>query len=275
MKGILKIRLLQPCFFMSIIILICVLFISWFFESYFAEIMFFMDYDAPDLKGVSPLEVKQSLLQDILTWERYIDASMRYVVNFLPIFAILPTIPFLKEVRSYFILGANRFINYRKELMKAIAFYSIRGGIGISIAFVIYFSIGNLFVIPSIDDIGGFASIFPKDFYSQHPYLFFVFMALTIYFVIGFVFAFMACGLILFTEKELFILVIPLAGYFISNYLGYAFNLLPFKISESICAFNTLYSTSEIFIPVIPLLIIDVILLYFGIRKKRGAIDVS
>ena len=38
--------------FISGIVLLLILFVSWFFESYFAEVMFFMDYDAPDFEDV-------------------------------------------------------------------------------------------------------------------------------------------------------------------------------------------------------------------------------
>ena len=62
-------------------------------ESYFAEVMFFMDYDAPDLVK----NAKEIMLHDILTWERYIDSAMRYVVNFFPAFAVFPALPFLQE----------------------------------------------------------------------------------------------------------------------------------------------------------------------------------
>lgn len=271
MKTINKIRFNQPYFYISIGILFLILSISWFFESYFAEVMFFIDYNAPDLIGIA--DAKNELLESVLTWERFIDASMRYVVNIFPLFAILPVIPFGFERQSYFIFGAARFKNYTRELYCTILKYSIWGGICISAGFFIYFSVASLFMKPSINDIGGFSAIFPPDFYSNHPYLFFVFLSLTIYFAVGVVFAGMACVISLYTDKEFYMLCIPILVYIGDSYLGYSINFLPFKISESVCAFNTLYSTGQIFIPLLPLAIGDVLLAIFGVQKRRKAVD--
>ena len=73
MKEIYKFRIKEKRMFISGIVLLLILFVSWFFESYFAEVMFFMDYDAPDLVK----NAKEIMLHDILTWERYIDSAMR------------------------------------------------------------------------------------------------------------------------------------------------------------------------------------------------------
>ena len=76
MKKIDKIRIKEKHMFISQAVLLAVLAISWFFESYFAEILF-MDYGAEDLIA----NARSILLQSIMTWERYIDSAMRYVVN--------------------------------------------------------------------------------------------------------------------------------------------------------------------------------------------------
>lgn len=272
MKKITKIRLHNSYFYLSAAVLFLALSITWFFESNFAEIMFFMDYNAPDLAPPAT-EAKIAFLDSILTWEMFIDSSMRYVVNFFPVFAVLPVIPFSFERKSHFVFGANRFQHYSKELLKSILGYAIQGGLCVSIVFIIYFTIGSPFMIATLSDIGGFASALPRGFYSLHPYLFFIFMASTIYFAIGFSFALMACGISLFTDKEYFILAIPLMIYVGVCFLGYGFDFLPFKISESVCAFNTMYSTGEIFVPVIPLILIDTVLVIFGVKKRRNIID--
>lgn len=271
MKTINKIRISQPCFFISMGMLLLVLGVSWFFESYFAEVMFFMDYNAPDLVGIA--DAKSILLKSVLTWERFIDASMRYVVNIFPLFAVLPVIPFCFERKIYFIFGAARFHNYGRELYCAILKYSIWGGICISVGFSIYFSAASLFMVPSVNDIGGFSSIFPTDFYSNHPYLFFLFLSVSIYFAVGVVFSGMACAIALYTDKEFYMLTLPILVYIGDSYLGYTIDFLPFKISESVCAFNTLYTTGQIFIPLLPLAIIDILLIVFGVRNRRKAVD--
>ena len=98
-------------------------------------------------------------------------------------------------------------------------------------------------------------------------------MTWTVYFSFGIVFGLLACGLSFIFEKEIYIFIAALFFYIGETYMGYIFNLLPLKISESVVAFNTLYSTGEIFIPIITLFIIDVILITYEMKKQRGFID--
>ena len=272
MKTIKRIRIKNPYFLCSLIALLLCLGISWFFESTFAEIVFFMDYDAPDLVDLPKDEIRKIMLDGIMCWEIYIDSAMRYLVDLFPLFAIIPTIPFLREYKSYFIFGTARFKNHNKSVLHAIFIYALQGGLCISVAFVIYFSIGSFFMVPTIENISGFAAIFPQGFYMEHPYLFFVFMSTTIYFLIGFVFAGLACALALWTKKEFLIIILPLVIYILDSYLGSIFRLQIFQLSSSVIAFNTVYSTFETFIPLIPFAIFGFSLIIVGLRRRRKGI---
>ena len=105
-----KLRLKNKLFFVSILSLLMILLFTWFIESGACEIIFFMDYNAPDLAGTKS-EIQRSFLSSIFVWERYIDSSMKYVMNIFPIFAIIPILPLYDEINSYFIFGAHRFKN--------------------------------------------------------------------------------------------------------------------------------------------------------------------
>lgn len=269
MKKIYKFRIKEKRTIISAVVLLLILFVSWFFESYYAEVMFFMDYSAPDLVD----HAKEIMLHDILTWERYIDSAMRYVVNFFPVFAVFPALPFLQERKSYFVMGANRFGKYQGECMKSIIVYSVKSGVTLGGAFTIFFVIGSFFMHPSVHNIGGFASAFSDDFYMQHPLLFFLFMAWTVYFLFGVAFGLLTCGLSFIFEKEIYIFIATLLLYLGESYMGYMFDFLPLKISESVSAFNTLYSTGEIFIPVITLFMVSIIIVIGGLKKQRSFID--
>ena len=268
MKKIDKIRIKEKHMFISQAVLLAVLAISWFFESYFAEILF-MDYGAEDLIA----NARSILLQSIMTWERYIDSAMRYVVNFLPVFAVFPALPFLQERKSYFVCGENRYKHYRKDLIKSMLYYSVKGGAAIAVTFTAFFLIGDFFMYPSISNIGGFASVFPDQFYVNHPCLFFLFMTWTDYFLFGFAYGWMACGFALVFDKEIYVLMITLLIYLGESYMGYILDFLPFKISESVCAFNTLYTTGEIFVPILTLFGFDMILMMAGLKRRRKLID--
>lgn len=267
MKTITKYRLFNPYVLLTIFTLFASLLISWAFESEFINILFFMDYHAEDLIG-NPSEIRRAFLWQIATWEVYIDTAMSYLVHFMPIFASLPILAFSKELQSYFDHGRTRFSSLTKEKWKGVLSYSFIAGLSISLAFTLFFLIGSFYMIPSIENIGGFASIFPNNFYNDYPLLFFLFMTWTAYFGFGFSFGFLACGIAIWTEKNYYILLIPMLYYFIANYISAMFfGLLPLHVSAVIVAFNTLYGTSETFVPLFPILALGILLVASGIKK--------
>lgn len=271
MQKVTKYRLFNKYNLISIITLLIVLFLCWLQFSSFIEILT-MDYNAPDLSGTKS-EIMTLLLSQIFTWERFIDSSMYYTVFIFPIFALLPIIAFHNEKKLYFQQGFNRFKNYNKSIIKTILTYSVISGLTISLGFITYFTIGSFFMTRSLEDIGGYASILPDGFYSNHPYLFFVFMAITIYFVIGFVFGLFGCGISMLVENKYLIIVIPLIAYILDAYIIGGLGFVDLQIFRSVCSFNTILSTFESFIPIIPFLVISIILIVIGIVKNRKIIN--
>lgn len=272
MKKINIYRICNPYFFISFFALLLCLGISWFFESTFAEIMFFMDYNAPDLTELTKTEYQKIFLDSIMHWEIYIDSAFRYIVYIFPLFAVVPTIPFLRERKSYFVFGAGRFKSYNKTLIQAILVYTLEGGLCICLAFIIYFTIGSFFMTPALDNISDFASIFPEGFYSKFPYIFFIFMSMTIYFLIGCVFAGLSCAIALYTRKEFYVLFIPILIYMLEYYTYSLFRLHLFHIPSSVIAYNSSYSTLETFIPLIPLAALDFLLVWIFLKRRRREI---
>lgn len=271
MKSICKYRILNKYNLIGFISMLMILWVSWAFVSHFIEILT-MDLYAPDL-GVNSSEeageVRYDLIISILTWERYIDSAMNYMVYIFPLFSLMTVLPLCDEMRGYYSYPA-RFNGYKKALIKGVLHHSFIGGCLISLVFIVFFSVGAIFMIPQIDDIGGYASIFPNGFYKDHPYLFFVFMSVTIYFAIGFVFAMLGGGIAVVTCKKHDVIIIPMLLYLIDAYLiGGMFGLYKYQIFGSVCAFNTIYSTFETFIPLIPFLMIDFVFIVFGIRSRK------
>lgn len=275
MKTITRYRLLNKYNIVSFLSMLLILWISWAFVSHFIEILT-MDYSAPDLGIASKEEASEARYQfiiGILSWERYIDSSMNYMVYIFPLFSLMTIIPFCDELQGFYSYP-TRFKNYNTALIKGILFHSLIGGIVISSVFIVFFSVGKIFMLPEIDNIGGYASIFPDNFYKDHSYLFFIFMSVTIYFAIGFVFALLGCGVAIATRKKHDVIIIPMLLYLCDAYvLGGIFGLYKYQIFGSVCAFNTIYTTFETFIPLIPFLIISVITIIFGminINRIRG-----
>lgn len=271
MKRITKFRMFNKYNVISFIVMLIVLWISWAFVSCFIEILT-MDYSAPDL-GITSVEEKNDVryrfIISILTWERYIDSAMNYMVYLFPIFSLITVIPFCDELKGYYSYP-QRFGNYKKALIKGILHHSFIGGALISLVFIVFFSIGAIFMIPQIENIGGYASIFPDEFYSKHPYLFFVFMSITIYFSIGFTFGLLGCSIALATRKKHDVIIIPMILYLCDAYiLGGMLGLYKYQIFGSVCAFNTTYSTIETFIPLIPFIIISLIIIGYNFKSSK------
>lgn len=247
------------------IVLIAGLSISWLFASYFLEILT-MDYNAPDLVGTKR-EIMGNFIEQISTWENLVDSSMFYLINFIPALFILPTLGLFSEKRSLYVLGRHRYPSFKKSIYKDVLQYVLLSTATVIVSFLIFYSIGGIFVYRSIDDIGGFSSILPDTFYMEHPYLFFVFMVFTIYLSLAFVFSLLSCALILLTDREYKVILLVLAIYFLYGKIGIYTESAWFDIFASFTAFNTLYSTIETFIPLINLFIISLILLVIGVNK--------
>ena len=232
-----------------------------------------MDYFAPDLAISTKEEADEARYQfiiGILTWENYIDSAMNYTVYIFPLFSLIPVLSFCDELTGYYAYP-YRFKNHKLSLVFAVLYRSIISALIPVLGFVIFFSIGNIFMIPSIEDIGGYSSILPDNFYHLHPYLFFLFMTFTIYFSIFFVFAMLGCGVALWTKKKHDVIIIPMLLYLCDAYIvGGAFGAYKYQIFGSVCAFNTIYSTAETFIPLIPFLIISLFLVIYGIFVRKS-----
>ena len=274
MKVISKYRFFNKYNVVSFTSMLLILWISWAFASYFIEIIT-MDYYAEDL-AISTKEeadsAKYQFIIGILTWERYIDSAMRYTVYIFPLFSLITVLPFCDELNGYYSYPA-RFKNYGKNLAYGIISHSFIGGLVISAVFSVFFSVGAVFMVPQIQNIGGFASVFPDGFYHRHPYLFFIFMSFTIYFAIGFVFSLLGCSIALITRKKHYVIIVPMLLYLGDSYiLGGILGLYKYQIFGCVCAFNTVYSTFENFIPLLPFFIISIFIILIYIFKQRNAV---
>jgi len=272
MKSIYEIRVFNRYTLISCITLFLVLAISWFFVSHFAEIIF-MDYsfsdDGTPLTEAQQIDAKSTYLSQILSWEMLVDSSMFYLINFIAIFFALPTLNFFQEKKSYFILGRHRFRSLTKSIVSSILSYSLISGLCTVFTFLLFYSIGGLFVTNDLDYLGEFASIFPDNFYAENPYLFFVFMVCTIYFALAFVFGMLSCGLMLWVDNQYYVLVGVLVFYFVYGVIGVWIGSDWTALFGSIVAFNTYRSTGTVFLPLIPILSLALLLVIFGIRKYR------
>ena len=229
-------------------------------------------------------EMLPIFLQQIMSWERLLISSMAYVVSFLPLFFIFPTMLFSSELKSYFIFGAHRFKSQSKRLMHSMIEHSFIAALVGSSAFILFFAITGLFVTTHHNWMTVFGSFFPDGFYENNTLLFFIFMFSTVYFSFGFIFAFISCGLMLFTERPYYVIFGITAAYYlyfyVGGYLDYFLSLYVghhiefFWLGSTVTAFNTFRTTLQVFIPLIPIAIIAGVIVFFGIRKRAKNISI-
>ena len=271
MKIINKNRFINKYNLFSFLAMLLLLWISWAFCSYFIEILT-MDYYAPDLAistKEEAAEARYKFIIGILSWETYIDSSMNYTVYVFPLFSLIPVIPFCDELKGYYSY-TYRFMNYNRSLISGILFRSFISACITASVFVVFFSVGNIFMLPQLSDIGGYASVLPEGFYHAHPYLFFLFMTFTIYYAVSFTFALLGCAVALCTRKKYCVIIIPMLMYIGDAYIiGGSLGLYKYQIFSSVCAFNTIYSTGELFIPLIPFLLISVTMITIHMCRRK------
>jgi len=274
-------RLFNRYTLITAVSLFSVLILSWFFVSGLSEVLF-MDYSAPDLGGRDHAEARGEMLpiflQQIMSSETLINSSMTYVVLFLPLFYIFPTVTFSSELKSCFVFGVHRFKSSSKSLLLAIAQHSLIAALVSTATFILFYAIIGLFVTAHFDWMTMFGQFFHGDLYENNPLLFFIFMFCTIYFSFGFLFAFISCGLMLFIERPYFVIFgIAVAYYvyfYVGSYLDYFLSLLLghhielFWLGNTVTAFNTYQTTLQVFIPLIPIAIFAGILVFLGVQKR-------
>ncbi|GEM_PF-5753525 len=268
MKKIEQLRLFNKYTLTSCIFLICILFISLFFSSGMYYWIFVADFQTEsDLIGKNPRETVLMMLNQLRGWELYIDFATRYTIYFIPIFPLLPILQFYNEKKGYLSYASIRMKNFKKHMLHNIIKYAVISGLCVVLPYIVFFSIGNIFMIDHISTIGNYLDILGPSFYNNHPFLSYIFITFSIYFAIGFTFGISGIAIALWTDKSYLIIVIPIVYYIVIGNLAEAFNLPLLNIMHSVTAFNTLYNTFEIFVPLLLPLILSITLILYKYKK--------
>lgn len=257
-------RLMNKYFVLSAIFLFLLLVISFLINGEIIKVLLSDSYEN--------FAAKKIVIDDELCWESLLFNGIYYLLNVLPFFAIIVTLPFSEEKNTFYVYATNRLKSRRKSICKAILSYGVMGGLAVSAGFFLYFCAGAYFCIPTLDYISGFESIFNYQLYNAHPFLFLCFMDFTIYFLLGFLFAVMSCGVMLAFDNKITSVILPMFIYIVTSYLGNELNIHILQSSSCSTAFCTDYTTGQCFIPLIPIAVIDVILIMIGIRKNEEVI---
>lgn len=268
-----KFRFLNPYTYITGIILLITLAISWFFWSGAFEIIT-MNLDAPDLKGVNPHTFRLGLFSSILTWERFVLSSVGYSLDFIPILVILPAIGFIDRMQMVKDFGLTKIKSIPRYLAKEVFLQGTVSALLTSLTFTIFYSIGGLFITKNtFTEIYFFKDLLPLGFYNQHPYLTFMIMIWTVYFLFAFTLNILACCLGLLIEKKYLVLlstylVVSIASLS-ANYLFHNESLSPYTM---LLSFEKEATTLTNFLPLCYLLPICLVFFIMGIKKWQNEV---
>lgn len=271
MKKIDRLRFFNRYVFTSILLLLIALLVSWFYVSDLFYWYFLADFENDaDLVGQNKKEAVSIMVAQIMNWEIYIQSAMTYTLYLLPLFSVLPVVQFFNERKGYLKWATVRMKSYRRYLYTTVLKYAVISGICTSLPFIVFFTLGNLFLIDNLDDIGNFGKFLGENFYANHPYVFFLFMSCTIYFAIGFTLGLMGCAITLWFDKKYLLVTIPIIYYLVIGNIAEAFNLPLLNIIHSVIAYNTLFSTGEIFVPLLLPLLISIGAIFYHERRRAN-----
>lgn len=174
--------------------------------------------------------LKEQMIIFILQWNAInLQTSILSVV--FPILIIINLISFKEDLNTYFILGKNRFKNYKLSIFKSMINYSLvislAFTIGHSLIFIIFNQITPLRTDISLESTSYiFNYIIPSDFFDGEPLFYFLTTTILNDLPIIFSYSFLFCVITLFTKNNLYLfifipLIIVIVGILISN----AFNI--------------------------------------------------
>lgn len=264
-KIILQQAIVNRYTILSATILWLLLCISWVFESDILAYLFHFSNDYPE---AFRKDIQFNFIIESLTWESFISASMYHLVLIFVLFPTFMTLPFLKEKNSYFILGRNRFTSLTKAYYTSIIKYACIAAIVMVSVFVVYITLGGLFLTNALDDIGGVTAIFPDGFYNKYPYFVFLFIVVVIYGAVAFVFSLLASGIMLWINKGYIVVFIMMILYQSYVELGVKTGNKYFEIVEMVVAYNTVTPTLQLFYPLLPIIVLAMILIIFGVKRN-------
>ncbi|MEG0258412.1 MAG: hypothetical protein RR651_00950 [Lysinibacillus sp.] len=206
-------------------------------------------------------------LQSILTWEYFASYSMWNMPFLLPLFSVLPCIPFTFELRSYFILGRHRFKSLSIQYYRMILKYAFISSSCVTLSMTFVFSIVGFFLIPSVRDLGSIDDWFPQGFYEKSPLFVFIFMILGYYGPMIFSYALLTLGLMLWTKRVYVVPILVYLTFIGQTKLAHILDSSALNIQRNIVAYNILTPLPQMYVSIGVVAFLACIIIYFGVKK--------
>lgn len=272
MNKIDKFRLKNPYMYLSLIALFISLCLSWIVNGEVFKVIFHDSYQViKEGEYMTREQYLDTVLENMLTWEYTWMNAFLYLVNLFPIFPSIVAIGFLRELKGYYPYAIIRLKHPKKELVLTCTKYAICGGVSVSAALCLFNVVFAPFLKASLLDIGGADDLFPKNFYPLHPFCVLNVLSVTVYFLIGFAFTFLACSTALWAKNAAYVLCIPFIVYTVENFVSRELGgIFPLQSEECVLAFNTSYNILQLCVPALVLIGISICAVMLRICQKKN-----
>lgn len=184
----------------------------------------------------------------ILCWEDFIDSTMIYLVHIFPMAAGFCVVGFIDELDSFHTLGAVRYGDRGRELIKSAAVNSVVGGVTTVAPLMVLTVLVYYLMYPAMDSIGGIEELFPDGFYYRHAIVVYLVMMLIIYIPLMCAYSLMSFSVGLITRDRIKMILIPEAIYILLNYISiFTEGRSMTAGGDLLMCFNTPSSLTELF----------------------------
>ena len=271
-KILLKTRLFNRYTAITVAAVFLLGLLSWLFDSGLLPVLWSYGEDV----NCSYTEYVTLMWDQILCWEAFIDSMMRYIMFIFPMLPAFCATGFIRELKSYHVLGAIRYENRSREIVKGIAVHTIQSGAAAVLPFlVLIFSVDYL-MYPALDSLGGIGLLFTADFYRHHAWIVFSVMVIIYYFPLACAYALMAVSVALLSKDSFAMIVVPELCYIVENFVSYlSKGKLPMDTLDVLAAYNTGKTPGALLLPLVIQLFISFVfcLIAYTIYKKRKLVD--
>lgn len=215
-NKLLAIRLRNKYTIMTFWVVFAMGLVSWLMGS---EILPVLWSYGPDV-SCSYKEYVLRMWDQLLCWEMFIDSMMRYIIIIFPILVGFCVVGFVDELDSYHVLGAVRLRNRNRVLVKALLVRTIIGGVVTVLPIIILTVSVDYLMYPAITEKWGIGTLFPSDFYYQHPLVVYLAMLFIIYIPTACAYAGIALSVGIVTRNKVKMILIPQIIYIMLNYMN-------------------------------------------------------
>ena len=272
MNKIDRFRLKNPYMYLAFIALFISLCLSWTINGEVFKIIFHDSYKViKENEYITREQYLDTVFENVLTWEYTWLNAFLYVVNLFPIFPSIVAIGFLKELKGYYPHAVIRLKYSKRDIVTTCVKYAVCGGLSVSAALCLFNLVLSPFLKASLVDIGGVDDLFPQNFYPLHPFCVFNVISVTVYFLIGFTFTFLACSTALWAKNVAYVLCVPLVVYIVENFISRELGgIFLLQSEECVLAFNTPYNILQLCVPLLFLIVVGFCAIMLCLNQRKS-----